>query len=114
MRRRVLILLAALLLAGISATAILSYVRGADRRALEGKQGVWVLVATERIPAGTAGSDVRKLTERILVPAETVPDGTLTSWDSALDGLRLAAALEPSQLLMRPLFRTATPLLTFC
>ncbi|GIE28405.1 hypothetical protein Ait01nite_014500 [Actinoplanes italicus] len=109
MRRRVLILLAALLLAGISATAIVSYVRGADRRALEGKQGVWVLVARERIPAETVGAEVRKLTERILVPAETVPAGTLTSWDPVLDDLRLAAVLEPSQLLMRPLFRTAAP-----
>jgi pilus assembly protein CpaB len=109
MRRRVLILLAALVLAGISGAALLSYARGADRRALAGNQGVWVLTAREKIPAETAGADVQRLVERILVPAETVPDGTLTDWDPALDAQRLAAPLEPSQLLLRQLFRTAAP-----
>ncbi|MBB2941251.1 pilus assembly protein CpaB [Actinoplanes lutulentus] len=108
MRRRILILLAALLLAGISGTAVLSYARSADRRALSGNQGLWVLVAKQRIPADTLGSAIREqgLTERILVPAKTVPDGALTVWDPDLDKLRLTAPLERSQLLMRPLFQT--------
>lgn len=109
MRRRVLILLAALLLAVMSGTALLSYLHSADRRAVEGKQGVWVLVATRHVPAGTPGADVQKLTSRILVPAETVPDGALTGWDSALDELRLSAPLETSQLLLRPLFQMPAP-----
>lgn len=109
MRRRVLILLAALLLAFVSGAAIIAYVRGADKRAVEGKQGVWVLIARERIPADTVGSDVKNLTERILVPSETVPDGTLTAWDASLDGLRLTAPLEKSQLLLRPLFQIDGP-----
>ncbi|MFC4064512.1 RcpC/CpaB family pilus assembly protein [Actinoplanes subglobosus] len=109
MRRRVLILLAALLLAVISGISLLSYVRGADRRAVQGKQGVWVLIATRHIPADTSGADVAKLTESILVPAETVPTGALTGWDSSLDGLRLTAPLEASQLLLRPLFQTPVP-----
>ncbi|HWS31419.1 MAG TPA: RcpC/CpaB family pilus assembly protein [Actinoplanes sp.] len=109
MRRRVLILLAALLLAIVSGAAIISYVRGADKRAVEGKQGVWVLIARERIPAATKGSDVKNLTERILVPSETVPEGTLTAWDSALDELRLVAPLEKTQLLLRPLFQSTRP-----
>ncbi|BEL08724.1 hypothetical protein Q0Z83_069150 [Actinoplanes sichuanensis] len=109
MRRRVLILLAALLLAVMSGTALLSYLHSADRRAVEGKQGVWVLVAGRHVPAGTPGAEVRKLTDRILVPAETVPDGALTGWDSALDELRLSAPLETSQLLLRPLFQMPTP-----
>ncbi|WP_433829953.1 RcpC/CpaB family pilus assembly protein [Actinoplanes sp. CA-015351] len=108
MRRRILILLAALLLAGISGTAVLSYARSADRRALSGNQGLWVLVAKQRIPADTLGSAIREkgLTERILVPAKTVPDGALTVWDPDLDKLRLTAPLERSQLLMRPLFQS--------
>ncbi|GAA0502439.1 hypothetical protein Ade02nite_37260 [Paractinoplanes deccanensis] len=109
MRRRVLILLAALLLAGISGVAVLAYARSADRRALHGVEGIWVLVAGERIPAGTNGADIRAkgLAERILVPARTVPEGTLTSWTSDLDRLTLAAPAERGQLLMRPLFRAA-------
>ncbi|GAA1611326.1 RcpC/CpaB family pilus assembly protein [Actinoplanes couchii] len=109
MRRRVLILLAALLLAIVSGAAIISYVRGADKRAVEGKQGVWVLIARERIPVATRGSDVKNLTERILVPSETVPEGTLTAWDSALDELLLVAPLEKTQLLLRTLFQTTLP-----
>ncbi|BBH67334.1 hypothetical protein ACTI_40190 [Actinoplanes sp. OR16] len=107
MRRRILILLAALLLAGISGTAVLSYARSADRRALSGNQGIWVLVAKQRIPVDTLGAVIREkgLTERILVPAKTVPQGAVTVWDPDLDELRLAAPLEPSQLLMRPLFQ---------
>ncbi|SDT59582.1 RcpC/CpaB family pilus assembly protein [Actinoplanes derwentensis] len=109
MRRRVLILLGALLLAIVSGAAIISYVRGADKRAVEGKQGVWVLIARERIPAATKGSDVKSLTERILVPSETVPEGTLTAWDSAIDELFLVAPLEKTQLLLRSLFQTTAP-----
>jgi pilus assembly protein CpaB len=107
MRRRILILLAALLLAGISGTAVLSYARSADRRALSGNQGIWVLVAKQRIPADTLGSAIREqaLTERILVPAKTVPDGAITVWDPAFDTLRLATPLERTQLLMRTFFQ---------
>ncbi|GIE75627.1 hypothetical protein Aph02nite_15770 [Actinoplanes philippinensis] len=109
MRRRVLILLAALVLAMISGTALLSYLRSADRRAVEGKQGVWVLIATRHVPAGAPGAEVRSLTGRIIVPAETVPDGALTGWDPALDELRLTAPLETGQLLLRPLFQPPAP-----
>ncbi|XVV08998.1 Flp pilus assembly protein CpaB [Actinoplanes sp. CA-131856] len=111
MRRRVLILLAALLLAGISGVAILAYAHSADRRALNGVKGVWVLVAKQRIPAGTKGSDIRAkgMAERVLMPARTVPEGTLTSWTSDLDRLTLSATAERKQLLMRPLFQSAQP-----
>lgn len=106
MRRRVLIVLAALVLAGLSAMSVLVYARGVDRRAVAGRDGVWVLLADGRIPAGTTGAQIRqkKLAERVLMPAETVPTGTLTSMDSALDKLRLSADLQPQQLLMRGLF----------
>ncbi|WP_433794493.1 RcpC/CpaB family pilus assembly protein [Actinoplanes sp. CA-252034] len=109
MRRRVLILLAALVLAMLSATALVSYLKSADRRAVAGKQGVWVLVATGHVPAGTPGAEVRARTGRIIVPAETVPAGALTEWDPALDELRLTAPLESSQLLLRPLFQMPAP-----
>lgn len=109
MQRRIVILLAALLLAVLSGLAVLSYAHSADRRAVSGMRGVRVLVARERIPAQTSGADIRakNLTEHLLVPAGTVPKGTLTGWDSALDGMWLAVALEPGQLLMRRLFQSA-------
>ncbi|MEV6347419.1 RcpC/CpaB family pilus assembly protein [Actinoplanes sp. NPDC051851] len=109
MRRRILILLAALLLAGISGVAVHAYASSADRRALESKSGVWVLVAKQRIPANTSGAEIKRegLTERLLVPAETVPEGTMTTWDDDLNKLRLVTTLQPKQLMMRTLFQPA-------
>ncbi|GAA2891899.1 hypothetical protein Acy02nite_14980 [Actinoplanes cyaneus] len=111
MRRRILILLAALALAAISGMAVLSYARSADRRALSGKEGTWVLVASRHIAAGTSGADIRGrgLTERLLVPTVTVPAGAMTTWDAALDRLRLGADLQPRQLIMQTLFVHAPP-----
>jgi pilus assembly protein CpaB len=108
MRRRVLIVLAALLLAGLSAVSVALYARGADRRAVADRQPVWVLLADQRIPAGTTGAQirVRKLATRVQMPAETVPDGTLRDLDASLDSLRLNADLAPKQLLMRGQFST--------
>jgi pilus assembly protein CpaB len=106
MRRRILIVLAALVLAGMSAVAVLVYVRGADQRAVADRAGVWVLLADKRIPAGTTGEQIRDgdLAQRVLMPAETVPDGSLGELGADLDSLRLATELAPQQMLMRGLF----------
>jgi pilus assembly protein CpaB len=106
MRRRVLIVLVALVLGGLSAMAVLVYARGADRRAVAGREGVWVLLAHGKIPRGTSGEQIRtgKLAERVLMPAATVPEGALTDIDGRLDGKRLATDLLPDQMLMRGLF----------
>ena len=106
MRRRVLIALAALLLAGLSAVAVAGYARGADRRAVADRQPVWVLLAVKRIPAGTTGAQIRshKLADRVQMPAGTVPAGTLGALDATLDVLRLTADLAPRQLLLRGQF----------
>lgn len=111
MRRRILILLVALVLAGISGIAVLSYARSADRRALSGKEGTWILVAKQLIPGGTSGAEIRSrgLTERLLVPTVTVPTGALSTWDSALDRLQLGADLQPKQLIMQTLFVSVQP-----
>ena len=108
MRRRVLIALAALLLAGLSAAAVGVYARGADWRAVAARRPVWVLLAADRIPAGTTGAQIRsrKLAERVQMPAETVPAGTLGTLDASLNTLRLTADLAPRQLLLRGQFGT--------
>ena len=108
MRRRVLIVLAALLLAGLSAAAVAVYARGVDQRAVADRQPVWVLLAAKRIPAGTTYAAIRtgKLADRVRMPAESVPTGTLGTFDTALDTLRLTADLAPKQLLLRGQFTT--------
>ncbi|GGS86890.1 hypothetical protein GCM10010156_51810 [Planobispora rosea] len=101
-----LTLLAALALALGGAAAVLVYVSGAEERALEGKKVVTVLVAKERIPAGTTGERVRSgdLTEPVRMPAETVPADALGRLDAGLDELALTSGLQPRQLLLRGMF----------
>jgi pilus assembly protein CpaB len=108
MRRRVLILVAAFMLAAFSGVAVLAYANSADRRALSGRQGKWVLLATATIPANTTVSAIRskRLIRQVLMPAETVPSGALSKLDNTLDALRLNAPLLPDQMLMRRQFET--------
>ncbi|MCU7728346.1 RcpC/CpaB family pilus assembly protein [Actinoplanes sp. KI2] len=106
MRRRLLAVLVAAVLAGIGCIAVVGYVRGADQRALAGRQAVWVLISTQRIPAGTSAATIRGggYTERVAMPAETVPATALGKLDTQLDTLVLSADLPPSQLLLRGMF----------
>ncbi|AGZ39650.1 Flp pilus assembly protein CpaB [Actinoplanes friuliensis] len=106
MRRRILIVLAALVLAGLSGTALLLYARGVDQRAVDGRKAVSVLLAEERIPAGTTAAQIRekKLARTVVMPADSLPDDTVGSLDKSLDGLALSADLQPDQLLLRGQF----------
>lgn len=109
MRRRVLILLAAIVLAGLSASAVRAYTRTVDQRAIAGKQGVWVLVAAKEIAKGTTAAAIRTgdTTKRVLMPAETVPAGTLGKLDASMDALTLTSDLQTGQLVMRAQFAAA-------
>ena len=57
MQSRVLAVLIAVVLALVATTAMIVYVRSADRRAIDGQQPVRVLVAKKPIPMGTTGED---------------------------------------------------------
>jgi pilus assembly protein CpaB len=111
MQRRILILLAAAILAVLSATAVMAYARGADRRALEDREGRHVLLAIDLIPAGTTVAHIRskRLVRQVLMPAGTVPSGALDKLDSSLDAMSLNAPLQPDQMLLRGQFRQGTP-----
>jgi pilus assembly protein CpaB len=111
MRRRILIALTALVLAGVSAAALLVYAKGVDRRAVAGREAVWVLLAAKRIPAGTTGAQIRTqgLAQKVLMPAQTVPKDSLHTYDPGLDKLKLTADLQPEQLLMRGQFSVTGP-----
>ncbi len=112
MRRRVLILVAAALLAMLSGVAVLAYAGTADQRALSGRQGTWVLLATGTIPAHTTVAQIRskRLVRQVLMPAETVPSGALTKLEPAMNDLALNAPLQSDQMLLRGQFAsTVTP-----
>jgi pilus assembly protein CpaB len=57
MQSRVLAVLIAVVLALVATTAMIVYVRSADRRAIDGQQPVRVLVAGKAIPRGTTGAE---------------------------------------------------------
>jgi pilus assembly protein CpaB len=108
MRRRIVMLAVAFVLAILSAVAVVAYARTADRRAVEGKKGTWVLLATARIPTGTTGAQIRskRLVRQVLMPAQAVPSGALSKLDSTLDAKALNAELQPDQMLLSRQFET--------
>jgi pilus assembly protein CpaB len=106
MIRRVIAFGIAFVLAVVGTVLVLGYINTADSRAMAGKKAVTVLVAKERISAGTSADKVRDrdLVEQVQMPAETVPRGALTQLDQDLDDLVLTADVQQSQLLLRGMF----------
>jgi pilus assembly protein CpaB len=111
-KRRLLAILVAVALAAVGCLAVVAYVRRADERALAGREAVWVLVATSRIPAGTTGAQIRDggLTNRVAMPAATVPADAFERIDDQLAALTVTADVQPSQLLLRGAFGESTRL----
>jgi pilus assembly protein CpaB len=105
MKRRLFAVLVAIVLAAVGCLAVVAYVRGADRRALAGREAVWTLVATKRIPAGTTGAQIRDggYAQRVAMPAASVE-----AIDDQLAALAVTADLQPSQLLLRGMFGEST------
>lgn len=112
MTRRIVALLIALVFAVIGTTAVVLYVRRADDRALAGTTAVEVLVAKQRIPAGTTGAHIREegLAEALRVPASSVPQGqqVLTNLPPELDKLVVTSDVQAGYPLFRPMFSQST------
>jgi pilus assembly protein CpaB len=108
MKRRLLIIVLALILAAVGTTGVLSYVRGADARAIAGMKAVSVLVAQKKITSGTsAGSALHSgLLASQTLPASSVPSNALSAITGDLSSLVLSADLQPGQLLLRPMLVT--------
>ena len=78
MNRRIALVLVAVLLTTVGAGSVYAYAAQADRRALAGQRLATVLVASGRIPAGTAGGAATTLVTHRDLPAGLVPAGALT------------------------------------
>lgn len=109
MKRRILTVALALLLAVLGTGGVLAYVHRADARAVAGMRAVTVLVAQQQIPSGTSAStalqDGSLSSQRL--PASSVPSDALGSVSPGLRSLVLSANLQPGQLLLRPMLVTA-------
>jgi pilus assembly protein CpaB len=104
MKNRAFIIILAVLLAVCGSAGVFLYVSNADSRAIAGQQAVTVLVAKERIPAGTTADGVKKLVEEQQMPKSSVPAGTLSSVDPSVAGLVTSSELVEGQLLTKALF----------
>lgn len=101
MRRRIVLIVAAALLALSGTGAIWLYLTGADARALAGKEVVEVLVAADTIAAGTGFDEAQRqgLVDTASFPREAVPVGAFTDATQA-SGLVAGRAIEPHELLL--------------
>jgi len=108
MKRRLLIIVLALILAAVGTTGVLSYVRGANARAIAGLKAVSVLVAQKKITSGTTASSALHggLLASQTLPASSVPADALSAITGDMASLVLSADLQPGQLLLRPMLVT--------
>ena len=108
MNRRIALLIAALIIAGLGTGLVYAYVKSADDRAIQAQAPVSVLVAKVPIAAGTkvldaanAGSfEVQEL------PAETVTPGALSSVDALAESVAIAP-IFPGQQILSAMFGTS-------
>ena len=79
MNRRFLGLAASVVLATLGTFVVLSYVRGAEERAIAGEETVDVLVVAEPIRRGAQAAELVTSVETLQVPAKIQVDGSVTS-----------------------------------
>jgi pilus assembly protein CpaB len=98
----------AVVLAATGTVLVLSYVRGADARAMSGLDTVEVLVADAPIAAGTPTTDLASLVVTKELPATAVLPNGITNLDELADGQALVS-LEPGEQLLTSKFGSPEP-----
>ncbi len=108
MGRRVLALIAAVVLALVGAVLVLLYAQGADERALKGQQPQTVFVTQKVVPAGTTLKDAARggLISRTQVAAKSKPAGALPGVTADNGSLVALADLPPGQVVLSSAFGT--------
>jgi len=106
MGRRVLALIAAVVLALVGAALVLVYASSADKRALEGQQPRTVYVTDKVIASGTTLKDAERggLITRTQVAAKSRPAGALDAIDAENSALVAVADIAPGQVVLSTAF----------
>ena len=99
MNRRIIGVVAAVLLAAVGTAFLVTYVRGAEERALAGQETVEVLVVDEDVTRGTPASDLGDAVSTERIPAKVRANGSIASLDD-LDGQVTAVDLIPGEQLV--------------
>lgn len=107
MKKKLLALLSAALLAVIGVIAMISYAQGADERAFADAKMVEVLVVKTAVPAETPVSRITSAVQIKKVPASVRVEGAMTSLDS-LKGLSTNTELKPGEQVIASRFGALT------
>jgi pilus assembly protein CpaB len=99
MKTRLIAGVIAVVLAAVGAVVLVSYVRGADARAMAGLDTVSVLVAAEPIAEGTQSADLAALVATKQLPANVVLPNAVTSLDQLAGEVALVPLDAGEQLL---------------
>lgn len=99
MKRRIIALVAALVLAGVGTFVLVGFVQGAEDRATAGQELVTVYVVQLEIPQGTEGEQVGAFVIAEERPSNTRPANAITDTTS-LDGLVSNAEIYPGEVLV--------------
>jgi pilus assembly protein CpaB len=105
MKRRIIGIIGAIVLASVGTVALVAYVQSArdEADAAEAMVDVWVVKST--IAEGTPAADVKGSVERTQVPGRLVADGAVRDFDE-LEGLVTGAALLPGEQVVAARFVT--------
>lgn len=108
MNRRIALLIAAVIIAGLGTTMVFLYVKSADDRAIEAQAPVTVLVAKLPIAAGTKVQDAANAGsfEAQEFPAGSVTPGALSSVDALSDAVAVTS-IFPGQQILGAMFAAA-------
>jgi pilus assembly protein CpaB len=100
MKRKIIGVLAALLLAGVGTSALVLYVESAKEEAVAAEALVDVYVVSETIPKGTPVGEIAASVEVTEVPAKVLADDAVTDLDDLDENLTAAVDLEAGEQLL--------------
>jgi pilus assembly protein CpaB len=101
MKRRVLTIVMAVVLAVLGTVSVLIYVSNADARAVAGQQAVTVLVVDKAIPSGTKASDAKSSLRVETLPASSVSTDAIAEITEAEGSLVTSTDLTPGQVILK-------------
>lgn len=106
MTRRLIGVVLAIALAAVGTLLVFFYVQKLRTSVAGGQEGVHVLLAKSRIPAGTSGARIRSqgLANDVVMPKSSVPADALSELTVDLDKLVVTADVQTSQLLLKGMF----------
>jgi len=103
MNRRIIGVVAAVLLAAVGTAFLVTFVRGAEERALAGQETVEVLVVDQDVTRGTPASELGDAISTQRIPAKVLANGSIASLED-LDGQVTAVDLIQGEQLVASRF----------